>query len=595
MIDRLPVFRSQSWPAVGFAIAAGCLAAVLLTIPEILLPDANLGWVDAWYYVSFAHRLPEKLQDSWYLYQSERLVWTLPAYLATKIAPPLAANYLFKSVFLLVSLLFLFGAQRQTCSLKTSAFVTALAGLYSFFLHSIGANYVDGATTTFFVMAIYTVNRALRGDGSEVRNAFLAGAAYLALLQAHMVFAIVLPMFAGYMLLVRLQSGRRNIAGFGVIACGFLSGVFIAYAATVAVYLLWDVPSPPLRASLQMLFAHDTNPRIWPNTLEWLFVAFWLVLPTAVVIWVLMAVAFALRQGSEAVFRLPAYYWFLLAMYGFWASLYFVRAPWMMLPFYVTALTPLTFLALGPLTMAMVDRLSSRAYASLLSLLFVVPMMSYRLTDPRYADTAILIAIACLTAATLLLARAGAAQHWQPTAFVALLILALGGIDFATADYSTQLRNGYKYTAMAQIYPEPRPGSRWTASRAEAFEGAIDVSERLRSRFSGRSYNVGYDGNDPMGMFFRSVGCLFFAWSGERADSLNERFRGVDQQTIDASAPRDGKPARDLLILSRDAHIPVLDARLALQWTEAFRTAGMPFYAHYFEADFPEAAVTSDR
>jgi len=185
----------------------------------------------------------------------------------------------------------------------------------------------------------------------------------------------------------------------------------------------------------------------------------------------------------------------------------------------------------------------------------------------------------------LLLARTGAAEHWKATAFITLLIVALGGIDFATADYSTQLRNGYKYTAMANIYPEPRPGSRWTASRAEAFEGAIEVSERLRSHLSGRTFNVGYDGDDPMGMFFRSAGCLFFSWPHQRADSLNERFRGIDHQTINALAPQNGTPPIDLLVFSRDAHVPMSGAPLALQWTEAFQTAGIPFYAHYFVVD----------
>jgi hypothetical protein len=585
MIERLLVLRSQSWPAVAFAVAVGCLAAVLLTIPEILLPDANLGWVDAWYYVSFGFRLPEKLQNYWFMYQSERLAWTLPAYLANMIAPPLAAHYLFKTVFLVVSLVFFFGALRQTCSLKTSAFVTALAGLYSFFLHSLGANYVDGAATTFFLISIYTINRALRGDGSGFGNAFLSGASYFALLQAHMVFVLVLPLFAAYMLLVRLQSGRGSIRGFAAIACGLLSGGFAAYAAAVAAYKGWGVPSSPLRASLRMMFAHSTNSLILPNTLKWLFVAFWLVLPTAVVVWALFAVASSLRQGKATLFRLPAYYWFLIAMYGFWAALHLVKVPLMMLPFYVTALTPLTFLALGPLTMGMVDRLSSRAYASLLSLLFVVAMMSYRLTDPQYADSAILVAISCLAAATLLLVRTGATEHWKATAFVTLLIGALGGIDFATADYSTQIRNGYRYTEMANIYPEPRLGSRWTASRTEAFEGAIAVSERLRSRLYGRTFNVGYDGDEPMGMFFRSAGCLFFSWPQQRADSLNEHFRGIDQHTVDALDPQNGTPPIDLLVFSRDAQVPMSGARLALQWTEAFQTAGVPFYAHYFVVD----------
>jgi hypothetical protein len=146
---------------------------------------------------------------------------------------------------------------------------------------------------------------------------------------------------------------------------------------------------------------------------------------------------------------------------------------------------------------------------------------------------------------------------------------------------------------LAKVYPEPRPGAGWTASRAEAFEGAIDVAERLRPRLSGKSYYFLYDGDDRMGMFFRSVGSLYFAWQIDRL--LNERFHGVDDATVTALISPDGNSARDLLILTRDAHIPVSDTGLNLQWTEAFRTAGTPYYAHYFVVDVARAASRSRR
>src|SRR5882672_11225909 len=78
---------------VAWAVAIGCLATVLLAIPGSLLPDADLGWVDAWFYVSLTRRLPEKLTQFYFLYQAERLAWTLPGYLANKVASPLTANY----------------------------------------------------------------------------------------------------------------------------------------------------------------------------------------------------------------------------------------------------------------------------------------------------------------------------------------------------------------------------------------------------------------------------------------------------------------------------------------------------------------------
>jgi hypothetical protein len=54
-------------------------------------------------------------------------------------------------------------------------------------------------------------------------------------------------------------------------------------------------------------------------------------------------------------------------------------------------------------------------------------------------------------------------------------------------------------------------------------------------------------------------------------------------------------PAIDLLVFSRDAQVPASSARLTLQWTESFETAGIPFYAHYFAVDVPVSPAASDR
>jgi hypothetical protein len=575
-------FPTRSSALLAGTVVIGCLATVLVAIPEILLPDSDLSWVDAWFYVSFMHHLPEKLAQYSYLYQAERLAWTLPGYLANQVASPLAANYLVKSAFFVTSLLALFGTLRYSCSVRTCAFVTALAGSYSFFLHSIGAQYSDGAANTYFLLAIYAATRAARGEGSEIRFAFLSGICYLAVLQAHLSFLLIAPFFAAYVIAVRLRSGRLDIKGLEAIAFSFLGGMFVAYLAVVAVYLRWRVPHAPMWVSLQVFYAHPENPLIWPDTLEWILVSFWLVMPTTAAVWIGLSYATALREGWRGVVRRPDHYWFLLAMYGIWVLAYFVQAPVIMVPFYASYLIPLTFLALGPLVAPMLDQLSTKSYAYLLCLLFGVVAAAYLLSNPAYAGSAVLIAIGCLAAATLMLSLGPAGNSWRPTAFAALLVVAFGGINFASADYSTQIRNAYKNTAMATYYPEPRPGSPWTASRAEAFEGAIHAAEKLKPRLSGKTYYFLYDGNDPMGMFFRSIGSLHFAW--QLGTLLGEGFDGVDDGTVKALMARRNPPG-DLLILTRDADVPVSDTGLNLQWTEAFRTAGTDYYAHYFVVD----------
>ena len=69
--------------------------------------------------------------------------------------------------------------------------------------------------------------RAARADGSRIRWAFLAGMCYLAALHAHLVFVLVAPWFAVYVIVTRLRSGRRDIEGFEAIASGFVAGLVI--------------------------------------------------------------------------------------------------------------------------------------------------------------------------------------------------------------------------------------------------------------------------------------------------------------------------------------------------------------------------------
>src|SRR5262245_5582397 len=122
---------ARSWPFVAAAIAASSLLIVFLLIPDTFVPDPWLGWVDAWYYVRIARTLPAALTNYSYLYQSERIAFTLPLYLVNKVLPALAANHIVKSAFFVAAVVFLFGTLRQTCSLRTCAFVTAMAATYS--------------------------------------------------------------------------------------------------------------------------------------------------------------------------------------------------------------------------------------------------------------------------------------------------------------------------------------------------------------------------------------------------------------------------------------------------------------------------------
>ena len=205
-----------------------------------------------------------------------------------------------------------------------------------------------------------------------------------------------------------------------------------------------------------------------------------------------------------------------------------------------------------------------------------------------------MLAIACLSVAMLIYFSPAVSQRLQALSCLLLLAMAIAAVDFASADYDRQLRNGYQFTTMVQYYSEPSPAIASTTSRADTFQAAVSAATELRPMLAGKRYCFWYDRGDHLGMFFRSVGSLFFAWSTEGL--LNERFPRLDDQAISLLLPEDGAAPRDLLVLSTNRNESVPDHPLlksTLQWTQELRAGPTPFFAHYFVVTRPMIAPTT--
>ena len=328
-----------------------------------------------------------------------------------------------------------------------------------------------------------------------------------------------------------------------------------------------------------------------PNSPAWILLAYWLLLPLTVVVWTLPRVVVACGGGWKAALRVPPAYWLLLSVCGLWTVMTVMRVlnvPWLMLPFYASYLIPATFLALGPALRPIVERLSAQSSWRLLGLLFLGALAGYRLNDPRFAAEAALAATACLLLATLLRAANRIPEDRRAVPVLTLLVLAVVTVDFATADYTVQFRNGYKYTPMAQTYHAPAPESQWPVSRGDAFEGVVNAATGSRPTLDQEDTTT--SGTTAT---MRS-GCFSAAWGrcstpGRRAICSNERFQGIDDESIHSLLPQRGGRGRDLLVLTRSADVRVEGSPLHLQWTERLSAAGTAFYAHYFVVDMVRA------
>ena len=170
----------------------------------------------------------------------------------------------------------LFGALREICGSRTAVFVSAMASLYSFVAHSLGANYVDGAANLYFLIAVYAANHSVRRrDGVAnlvIPGAITAGVAFVAVLLAQLAYVLVLPVFVGYAALVWAQSEYRRRSPAAAVVASFLAGALAVCLLVGGIYVYWGIPGRPLQVSLGML-RYERNAFVVLQSLKWLLQA----------------------------------------------------------------------------------------------------------------------------------------------------------------------------------------------------------------------------------------------------------------------------------------------------------------------------------
>src|SRR5579864_2395725 len=566
------------WPVIAIGVGVMALAIMLVVLPDIFVPDTSLGWVDTWYYVSLALKLPERVAEHRFLYQSERIGWTLPVYVFNRLATPLVANYLAKSLFFIAGLFFLFGSVKETTgSVRTATFVSAVAAFHSFLVHSIGTSYVDGAMNTYILGFLYFSTLAYSRRGSAW-NGFLAGAFFGAQLLTHLVALVLIPSLALYGILTWVRTvGRRP--RIGRVTLQLTAGVVTVLAFAFALYGHWGIGTFPLNVSLAMLFSHSPNEWVRPTSGAWLLHASWLLLPAVVLFWTLATIGRGLDRASHwSAVAHPVYVVF-IAVSGTFTALYALNEPWLMFPFYASYLLPFTFVALGRIAVIYVEVLRPPTYWRVVAASFLLGGLGYALAPWINAGLALVVALGCLVAATSLRLQGG----WATTAAFPVLLMGAGmSINCASADYTSQLRYAFSATAMQTVYPAKSAAGALKIPRAKRFQAAIAAADRLTvdlSGNSGRQYFFWYDGRDELGMFFRSVTSLMFAWS--TGHLLGEDFHDFDQENLDRLAAYSETGMRDLVVLTRSPEIMPPDPRFTIKWTDREQVGGITYFAHY--------------
>lgn len=335
---------------------------ILLALPFLLLavnpqwPFTN-GDCDPWYYFGYHAYFPELVQHV--CYPRERFPYILPGYLLRRVLPAVQTEYVLnfaKFYVCVLSMYYLIGLFRD----RRSAFVTSfLMGCYPLFLRAIGWDLYDGYGMAYYLLTLVCLTRAARPERCWFWLT-LAGAGFAAQFFSNPIWLVLAPPIPVFFLLL-CPAGTRFWSRALRFVLFFPLGFLLVTSLFVAIHY-WVVGDPwYYRWSLYILRIMHDRPE-WQRTgFEWIRQSTWLVCPASVFIATLGYAICRLAKRSTRPLDLPlacsANYLYCFAMFLF---LTFVRSNRVLeLDFYVNALLPSMFLALGCTVLVVPSALSS--------------------------------------------------------------------------------------------------------------------------------------------------------------------------------------------------------------------------------------------
>ena len=182
---------------------------VLLAIhPNLFVNPGGNGALDPWVYTGLFLSLPDFLHRVGDTYYATRLPWVLPGFVAQKLFPPLAGNYVLHLTFFYTLLFATYGLVSSGINRSAAFVAAAFMAWCPSILIATSWDYVDGAGLVFAVVALCSLERA--NASAAVRRAawsLTAGAAVACMIGSNITLVILLPALAAF-LVVRATSAR---------------------------------------------------------------------------------------------------------------------------------------------------------------------------------------------------------------------------------------------------------------------------------------------------------------------------------------------------------------------------------------------------
>jgi hypothetical protein len=383
------------------ALGAEYLAIILLPVVPLLVSSdwfypSSYNNVDSWIYYGYQRDLHRYVNDFQTRYFSDRLPWLLPVTVANEWLGPLAAHYVLKLSYLIVTLLAFYGLTKYATNPRAAYLTTIVFLCYPVTLNAAGWYYVDWPAVCYCVVGAFCLVSAARaGPWTFGPWGFTAGLLFGGAALCYPLIVVHLPAIALLFIAALCREGRwrrilRLFPTFLFVLVGAACTYFLCRLAWHALTGNWNY----LGATRAYIASYDrTEVAKWllPGWL-WMIDAFWLVLPGAIAIGsfgvVVITATFKRVRKSlmETVLSMNA----LLVMALLVALRYFKGFPLLDHPHFAFILAPFVVMGLAPLLSTACSRTS---------------------TPVRFATVA-----CCLILFTAPLAR-GVEKLFHPTAF----------------------------------------------------------------------------------------------------------------------------------------------------------------------------------
>jgi 4-amino-4-deoxy-L-arabinose transferase-like glycosyltransferase len=457
---------------------------VLLALPWLNL-IFNQTWIyspmslDPWFYWGYFNNFGSFSSAFAGTYYGTRLSWIIPGYACYKLFPPVVANLVLHIGFFYTAIFSLYFTLKRLFNNRAALFVSILMSFYTYFLASIGTDYIDGAGITYVLLTILILTYAttdprpgkwsfqIQRDQQSVMSTrvmplssafliFLAGMTMGLCIYSNTFLLLYVLIVCLYFLILNHRYAKHSLffsfifAALGFAAITILLGLANKLAGGQFSFFI---------TAFNAAWYYLGQPNPWrASSYEWLKYAFWLVFPVLGAVISLVYLVLRIKKKDQQVPpRLPqqpmqahppltfpqrsgsllsiCY----LVLFLLFLLLEIKGTPSLQLHYYASFLIPFLFLAVGSQLAGLLNKLEKWHFYAIIGGLIILLLLCYCQTFRllfSFSSTAILTSsLVVIGVASLALFKLRSSIF--KTLSVVLLVIFLAAANFTMINTSS--------------------------------------------------------------------------------------------------------------------------------------------------------------